>query len=158
MAKKNKDQDEIHDLIAELSDESKVKDEMRTLATGEYNSREELANTLYMFVENQLQAIQSQEQFRSVVVEEIVDQVKEKKVKIGDLMRLYEIISKQKRDSSTSILNLFKSPQGSGGSIFDSGNDYGDTAEEEYETLTTGERVAIDRLSRLLGSSKLKHN
>lgn len=150
--------DDIDDLIAGLSDDEKKsdkRDDLPTLNQGEYNPREALASTLYIFVENQLQAIQEQEKFRNVVVDELIDRVKEQQVKVPDLLRLYEIISKQKRDSTTSILNLFKSNQGSGAAIFDA-DEGSESSEKEYETLTTSERVAIEKLSRILSSSKLR--
>lgn len=154
----NSGEEDIHDLLAELSDdnpkkEAKTESNVPSLSGDQYNSKEALAQTLYIFVENQLQSIQEQESFRSIVVEELIDRVKEQQVDVGDLLRLYEVISKQKRDSTSSILNLFKSNQGDG-AIFNTGEG-AESSEKEYETLTTKERVAIDRLSRLLGSSKL---
>lgn len=148
---KDKTRDDIDDLLTGLSEEVDTKSKTNELTT--YNPEEELTKSLYGFVESQLQAVAQQESFRSVVVEALIDKIREQEVSVSELLRAYEVISKQTRESGSALLNLFKNDGRGGGSLLGSGES---TDEEgDYDELNTKDRVAIDRLARALSSGAL---
>lgn len=147
--------DETRDELGELLSKVEESEETAEVTIRDYNPSEELTKTLYGFVEKQLQAVQKQETFRSVVVEALIDKIKDQEVSVPDLLRAYEVISKQSRESGAAIMNLFKQDgNGKGGGLL-GGESPGESDESDYESLSTKERVAIDRLSRILSSSDL---
>lgn len=143
--------EEIEDLLAELESDGK-RPSAESRQVDAYNAQEELIKSLYGFVSKQLEAINRQEAFRSVVVEALIDKVQDREVTVGQLLQLYEIISEQGRDSSTALLNLFKG-NGSGGGNF-LGSAAAADSEEGYGGLDPKERRAIDKLTRALESTE----
>ena len=158
---REKKQEEMNDLLTELDDDEKSERARQELASENYNGEEQFVKSLYTFVMKQLEAVQKQESFRSVVVEALIDKIKERDISTAELLRAYEVISKHSRESSSAILNLFKNDGGSkggggGGGFFQStgGQNAEDVEDSSVEELSSKERVAIDKLARALSSSE----
>lgn len=152
-------QTEVNDLLAELEDDEETEKAKKAIAPENYSGEEEFVKSLYAFVQKQLEAVQKQESFRSVVVEALIDKIKERDISTAELLKAYEIISKHSRESGSAILNLFKNDGGKGGggaNVFSDAGGGASSGENEgsLEELSSKERNAIDKLARVLSSSE----
>lgn len=144
---KKREFEEVDALIQSLDGET------TELTTKQYNSAEELANSIYLFLENQLQAIQKQEAFKSVVVKSLIDKIQTEELEFNELIRLFETISRQENNSVETIMNTLRpnsNGAGVGDRIFRRDND--EVGGGTFDSLSSKDRVAIDRFMRLLNS------
>lgn len=142
--------DNINELINE-SREILVALHNKELEDKKINNQDELRSEISTFIASQMQTIKHQDTLRALIESELAKSIMLHELSPEQLQSLYATISNEKSKNTNALLEMFKPTQTNSLMLPPSREE-----ETENVSLTSEQRNAIDKLSKVLASMEKK--